>query len=473
MASPYQITNTEGTDVIVVQPQSVDITSSDLILSGMGRSNWGEGVNENVYRLMESFACPEKIGLPAGVHVPQDTSDLGVSNEIANGINNPTRGQLWFNTTVGELFVCKDPAAMPYPDWDRSANGFLPLDGSVAMTGNLDMGGNSIINLNVAPPTNPSDVATKQYVDDEIADLTSGLTSGVLLDSRYVNLTGDTMTGDLNVGSNQVNLTGIQIGVGAGNVNTGPDIQISDQGLLSADSNFFIHVDANNDANGHFEVAKGAYDISGSTPLFRIDNTGRIRSMLASYEAVVDIDAALVNRRYVRDNFARLDSNSTKSGGHWTLNDGVILRFGTGNDASLFHNGSDLFLDMDNNDDLFIRDVNSGSATRFTFDVSSGGFTASGNVTAYSDIRLKTDIERIPNALNKVSNIVGVTYKRTDLDDGRRHVGVIAQDVLEVLPEAVFEREDTLSVAYGNMVGLLVEAIKELKQEIEELKNKS
>ena len=98
---------------------------------------------------------------------------------------------------------------------------------------------------------------------------------------------------------------------------------------------------------------------------------------------------------------------------------------------------------------------------------SSGNVTATGNVTAYSDIRLKSDIEPITNALDKVSQINGVTFTR--VDSGERQVGVIAQDVEKVLPEAVRDGEEYKSVAYGNMVGLLVEAVKELTARVEEL----
>ena len=103
----------------------------------------------------------------------------------------------------------------------------------------------------------------------------------------------------------------------------------------------------------------------------------------------------------------------------------------------------------------------------------------SGNVTAYSDIRVKTNIEHIPNALDKVCQLNGYTFDRTDVtfdEHGEpetpiRQTGVIAQEVLKVLPEAVMGDEDGhYSVAYGNMVGLLIEAVKELKAEVEELK---
>jgi hypothetical protein len=104
-----------------------------------------------------------------------------------------------------------------------------------------------------------------------------------------------------------------------------------------------------------------------------------------------------------------------------------------------------------------------------TTNTTAGSILASGNITAYSDERLKSDVKTIENGLNKVLQMRGVTFTK----DGERSLGVIAQEVQKVLPEVVFENTDenkTLSVAYGNIVGLLIEAIKELKQEIEELK---
>jgi hypothetical protein len=99
----------------------------------------------------------------------------------------------------------------------------------------------------------------------------------------------------------------------------------------------------------------------------------------------------------------------------------------------------------------------------------SGNLTMLNNVTAYSDARLKTDIVKIENALDKVQQLNGYTYTRTDT--GSKQTGVIAQEVMKVLPEVVMGSEDThYSVAYGNMVGLLIEAIKEQQGQINELK---
>ena len=99
----------------------------------------------------------------------------------------------------------------------------------------------------------------------------------------------------------------------------------------------------------------------------------------------------------------------------------------------------------------------------------SGSFTATGNITAYSDLRLKSNIEVIDDALAKVMSLRGVNFDM----NGERSTGVIAQELELVLPEAVRDNEDGMkSIAYGNIVGLLIEAIKELSAKVEKLENK-
>ncbi|WP_289100941.1 pyocin knob domain-containing S74 family peptidase [uncultured Marinobacter sp.] len=102
-----------------------------------------------------------------------------------------------------------------------------------------------------------------------------------------------------------------------------------------------------------------------------------------------------------------------------------------------------------------------------------GTVTAQSNITAYSDRRVKTNLEQIPDALEKVQQLTGYTYDRTDLDTPRQ-MGVVAQDVQKVAPEAVTENPENghLHVAYGNLVGLLIEAIKEQQTQIDELKRR-
>jgi hypothetical protein len=122
---------------------------------------------------------------------------------------------------------------------------------------------------------------------------------------------------------------------------------------------------------------------------------------------------------------------------------------------------------MDCKKSTLIAAINSYVSARLTGDV-----IATGIITANSDIKLKENIEIINNALEKVNQIRGVTFTRNDQDDKqKRHAGVIAQEVEKVLPEVVIEGNDGIkSVAYGNFVGLLIEAIKEQQTQINTLK---
>jgi hypothetical protein len=99
-----------------------------------------------------------------------------------------------------------------------------------------------------------------------------------------------------------------------------------------------------------------------------------------------------------------------------------------------------------------------------------GAIVASGDITAFSDKRVKENIETVQDAVSIVSKLRGVTYNRTDVEDKSRKVGVIAQEVLEVLPEVVNQGDDGMyGVSYGNIVGVLIEAIKEQQAKIDNL----
>jgi hypothetical protein len=80
---------------------------------------------------------------------------------------------------------------------------------------------------------------------------------------------------------------------------------------------------------------------------------------------------------------------------------------------------------------------------------------------------LKKDVLTIANALEKVKQLRGVEFTRIDTNE--KGTGLIAQDVQAIMPQAIQEGE-YLSVAYGNLVGLLVEAIKDLSLEVDKLK---
>ena len=127
-------------------------------------------------------------------------------------------------------------------------------------------------------------------------------------------------------------------------------------------------------------------------------------------------------------------------------------------------------------------EINGGTEVRIESD---GDLHVEGNVIAYSttisDERLKKDIVKIDNALDKVSQLSGYTFEYKA--DGKKSAGVIAQELEKAMPSAVSETtlpvkmgdDDTTEykvVQYDQLHGLMIEAIKELKAEIEELKDR-
>jgi len=120
--------------------------------------------------------------------------------------------------------------------------------------------------------------------------------------------------------------------------------------------------------------------------------------------------------------------------------------------------------------------VQTSSATNCVYTDQSGNFTAAGsitatgNVTAYSDAKIKKNVVTIHDALSKVKAMRGVLYTNINTEvDG---IGVIAQEMLEICPQVVQDNNGMLSVAYGNLVGVLIEAIKELSGKVAALESK-
>jgi hypothetical protein len=121
----------------------------------------------------------------------------------------------------------------------------------------------------------------------------------------------------------------------------------------------------------------------------------------------------------------------------------------TGNDIGFLTNGRSWALRMDSSKNCYVW----------------------GNVTAYSDRRHKKDVSTIEDGLEKVNKLRGVDFTRIDTD--QKSSGVIAQELQEVMPQLVHEDSNgELSVAYGNITGVLIEAIKELTAKVEALENK-
>ena len=226
MASVYQIKYTDGIRTITIQPGTLNgpggvLSDSDLQLFGQGTLAWGAGVDQNLLRLIENFACPESILTPGE---PMGDAEIGV---VGAGINNPNEGQIWFNTTTENLFfydgtiwvsagsVFVDAAeptnAVVGTLWyDTSGIPQLKVCSSIGpivftsvadryllkagdtMTGDINMTASAeVLGLPAVPAA--TGAASKEYVDDQISTLSGSAT----LD--FVDAAGDLMTGDLTI----------------------------------------------------------------------------------------------------------------------------------------------------------------------------------------------------------------------------------------------------------------------------------
>ena len=181
------------------------------------------------------------------------------------------------------------------------------------------------------------------------------------------------------------------------------------------------------------------------------------------------------------------------------LADSDRIRLGASQDLQIYHDGSNssisndtgtFFIDQLVNDgDLNIRcDNGSGGATTYVqcdgssgavklhhygtlkFETTSSGVTVSGDVNSTSDINLKKDIEVVTSATEMLNQLRGVKFAWKENDE--KSVGVIAQEVEAILPELVKGEEGDKSVNYSGLVGVLIEAVKELSARVDELENK-
>ena len=225
----------------------------------------------------------------------------------------------------------------------------------------------------------------------------------------------------------------------------------------------------------------GDIDVDGTTNLDVVDIDGAVD--MASTLAVGGVVTA--NAGVVVDNITIDGTEIDLSSGDLTIDvagdiildaDGAdILLKDAGTTFGEFTNSSTDFVikSTTSDKDIIFKGNDSGSEiTALTLDMSdAGAATFNNNVTAFSDERLKDNIETLEDSLDKVEQLRGVTYTRDD----RENIGVIAQEVEKILPEIVKTADDemgTKSVDYSRITAVLIEAVKELSAKVKELESK-
>ena len=408
----YNISLSNGDLLAVVDDGTTDISSASIALVGKNFSGYGQYLNENFVHLTENFA-----------------GETAPANQLV--------GQLWYDTVNGELKVWTSSqwiaASKPniINDVVSTTSHFLVLSDAVGGAPQFKVSSSSGRGVVYIPATGRFGLGVAL---PEARCVVSNNTSGNLSDPTAV--------------------TTIQT---HGRVGESTDVLIDAYGGSISTSNY-------NAANAAMLVLRRA---NGSTSAYESVKTNDV---IGSVAASAHNGSSYSTAPRGRINFQAAEN--------WTLgsNGTKISFFVTGIGSTVQSLAATLNADTSAQ---FQGNIIGAAGMSIAGTVNVGGSVlANGDVTAYytSDQRLKTNTERITDALEKVKSIDGITFNWNDLAEGKdksvREAGLLAQQVNQALPEAVTTRSDGyMAVRYEQLIPLLVEAIKELEAEVNKLKN--
>lgn len=305
------------------------------------------------------------------------------------------------------------------------------------------------------------------------ADMVSATTGGTFNGNVAVN-------GDLTVDTDTLHVDSTNNRVGIGTTSPSDTLSVNGQiGLFNNDGQVkFNSGDKILGGNNYGDIRILAdrfrvYDRAGSNLAVNIDSSGNVGINNSSPMVINGTTFSSGNHlHHTSSTHARIVASGSSSGQ-------LLL-----NDTGASTDQKTKFIISDGGSLQFGKTSDAGSNTEQMRLENDADLHVDGNVIAYSttisDIRLKKDIAPIEDAVTKVQQLNGCTF--TYLKDDRKSAGLIAQDVEKVLPSAVIEDEAVFhgeegetykTVQYDQLIGLLVEAVKELKAEIEELKDAS
>ena len=377
---------------------------------------------------------------------------------------------------------------------------FLNVAGDT-MSGALDLNGLELV-LDA-----DADTSITADTDDQIDIKIAGADDFQFTANTFTAQSGSSIVvpdGGLTFGSTAITSTGAELNILDGVTTTTAELNLIDGGT----------------ARGTTAVASGDGILINDAGTMRMTNVDTVSTYFAGHSVGGSniVTTGALNSGSITSGFGTIDTGSSTitttgaiSGGSLTANGGVtvdnITIDGTeidlssgdltldvagdivldaGGEQVIFKDGSTnvghVDLDSDNftlkslvsDKDFIIKGNDGGSEiTALTLDMSgAGAATFNNNVTAFSDERLKSNIETIQGGLEKVEQLRGVTYTRDDMDN----IGVIAQEIEKVLPDIVLTADDemgTKSVDYSRITAVLIEAVKELSAKVKYLEENS
>ena len=428
-------------------------TSLRIELQGTGENSgtWGTITNNNFSQSIE-FSIAGVVDVACGDNAVTTLTNADGPQSQAN--NQARNAHIRLTGAHGAVRIAQFPATQKIY-LITNATTDSGSSGPYAMTVRLGASGNTLSIANGATRLVATD-GTNWY--DVFAS--GGQFGGSFLADGTVDVNGKELILDADADTSLTADTDDQIDIKIANIDVA--------NITTANSGDLVITNAVQDKDITFVGDDGGSGITALT--LDMSDAGK-----ATFNGVVDADAGVTI-----DNITIDGTEIDLSSGDLTLDvAGDIVLDADGGDVkisddgthvgSLSNSSSDFVIESIVSDkDIIFKGNDGGSGiTALTLDMSgAGAATFNNDVTAFSDERLKTDIKTIENALEKVSQMRGVTFKR----DGVGGTGVIAQEVQPHLPEVIHDKQEYLSVAYGNMVGILIEAIKDLKKQVDELK---
>tara|TARA_B100001287_G_scaffold127058_1_gene107148 strand:- start:880 stop:2991 length:2112 start_codon:yes stop_codon:yes gene_type:complete len=306
--------------------------------------------------------------------------------------------------------------------------------------------------------------------------------------ASFVAKSGDTMTGALTINADltvdtdtlHVDSTNDCVGIGTSSPSNGLHVKTADGVPSGLTGTEFL-----DKSNARFNIQSGTGSLfiadagSNNVMMQAASASGTVGEniLINPYGGLVGIGLTSPQEVLHVDGNARVGDNTDISMS--STSDGQLMLDGNGYTGAIALNADGMHIYHNSSSRYISFGINETEEMRLETD---GDLHVDGNVVAYSttisDIRLKKDIAPIEDAVTKVQQLNGCTF--TYLKDDRKSAGLIAQDVEKVLPSAVIEDEAVFhgeegetykTVQYDQVIGLLVEAVKELKAEIEDLKN--
>lgn len=370
------------------------------------------------------------------------------------------------NTNLNSVLIVQGNTTL---NTDLSVKGNSRFTGVINADGNINVASGKFVIAGQAPTDN-SHLTNKKYVDDKVASAISNA------GDTYLPLAGGTVTGTLIVTGNQLKTTSLWT---TGDAAVNGVLTVDGRARFNQEFIVSTSVNVQNTGNSHlvFRKADGTEkgliwaDEPGSVSIRAGGTSGKTWNFWNSGSCQFPGAISNFNGISSTTNYPAGQPNGTYSN-----TAGLVTRFSNGAYASLY------FQEYVGNYHQAILNVNGFNRDDNFYFRAGGDFfcTRNGsfdNVEIRSDRRAKSDIKVIENALEKVETLSGNTYELHNTSGGiTRSAGLIAQEVQEVLPEAVTQDNEEdggmLRLNYNAVIALLVESVKELKAEIEELKSK-